>query len=83
MGLNKYLHTNLSLYGLFFSFSIGAEDKSKAEAEPLLVDINICSGCSKHGTCNYTVTRTVVTPSFKVASCQCEIGYEGNSGSIT
>lgn len=46
----------------------------------LLVDVDIilCSGCNSYGDCNYNIIRSSISSMFKLVSCVCYIGYDGN-----
>lgn len=68
----------LALHYLFFFFSVTAVDNQNVSASPVDVDIILCSGCNSHGDCNYNITRSSTSSMFKLASCVCYTGYDGN-----
>lgn len=55
-----------------------AVDNQNVSASPVDVDIILCSGCNSHGDCNYNITRSSTSSMFKLASCVCYTGYDGN-----
>ena len=61
-----------------YSIIIADEKKLEAVMEIVLV---VCSGCSSHGTCNYTNIREVSDEdeNYRFATCHCEPYWEGRS----
>ncbi|XP_078333705.1 uncharacterized protein LOC111101935 [Crassostrea virginica] len=58
--------------------SLLAEDDMGVQSPVFQVSINLCSGCSGHGRCDYDdVLPTENAGSYK-AACDCDLGYFGN-----
>uniref|UniRef100_A0A8W8NDF3 Fibrillin-1 n=1 Tax=Magallana gigas TaxID=29159 RepID=A0A8W8NDF3_MAGGI len=60
------------------NISVTAVDNQNVSASPVDVDIILCSGCNSHGDCNYNITRSSTSSMFKLASCVCYTGYDGD-----
>ena len=64
---------------LFALFSLLAEDDMGVQSPAFQVSINLCSGCSGHGRCDYDdVLPTENAGSYK-AACDCDLGYFGTT----
>lgn len=61
----------------FYVFSVIAIDEQGVNSPELSVIIVLCSGCSDHGTCNFTKVRPDSTAEFKYATCECEPYWTG------
>ena len=63
----------------FNNFSITVVDNQNVYAEAIDVIIVLCTGCSEHGSCDFTTFRqdNVTTETFKIATCNCSKYWEG------
>lgn len=52
-------------------------DDAGLTSEAVEVSITLCSGCNRQGECNYKDVRSEENPNFKIASCDCHVGYSG------
>lgn len=76
-----YLHlsiiiiTNITDWPLL-GLSILAEDDMGVQSPALDVTVNLCSGCSNHGSCDFDNLPSGETAFHKVV-CDCDQGYTG------
>ncbi|KAK7492745.1 hypothetical protein BaRGS_00016050, partial [Batillaria attramentaria] len=58
---------------------IAVTDSQGAQSPSLKIEIVLCSGCNRRGTCDFETFRTQVGDEYyKLAVCECEPYYEGD-----
>ncbi|KAL5010333.1 hypothetical protein ScPMuIL_012638 [Solemya velum] len=65
-----------------FNFSLTARDGLYGlNGSELVLTVVLCGGCSNNGVCNFTNVPedTYVLSTFKVATCDCDVGYAGDN----
>lgn len=60
-----------------FGFSILAEDDMGVQSPALDVTVNLCSGCSNHGNCDFDNLPSSGETGFHKIVCDCDQGYTG------
>lgn len=71
----KKAHKNK--YHEFYFDSVTVVDEHNLTAEPIEVHVVLCSGCTNQGTCDYNTIRNQTYEYFKIAACNCNIGFTG------
>lgn len=69
----------LSLRFSFCNFSVVAKDNNDVFSPVIELTPVICSGCSNHGTCNFTDFRQTQdnATNFELAVCVCDLPWDG------
>lgn len=59
-------------------YSISVENKDNKTSPPFRLKVQMCTGCSDHGTCTDVIrSDPKETEDFKYWECKCEPQYEG------
>lgn len=60
-----------------WGFRLLAEDDMGVQSPVLDVFVNMCSGCSNHGNCDFDNLLSSVENKFRKVACDCDPGYFG------
>lgn len=60
-----------------FGSSILAEDDMGVQSPALDVIVNLCNGCSNHGSCDFDNLQSSGETGFRKIVCDCDQGYTG------
>lgn len=73
---NLFLLTNITSW-FFRGFRLLAEDDMGVQSPVLDVFVNMCSGCSNHGNCDFDNLLSSEENKFRKVACDCDPGYFG------
>lgn len=73
---NLFLLINITRW-FFRGFRLLAEDDMGVQSPVLDVFVNMCSGCSNHGNCDFDNLLSSEENKFRKVACDCDPGYFG------
>lgn len=73
---NLFLLTNITSW-FFRRFRLLAEDDMGVQSPVLDIFVNMCSGCSNHGNCDFDNLLSSEENKFRKVACDCDPGYFG------